>query len=232
MHHEPWGGPTECHTILSHDFKSAGIEPAMVSLDYGNWLLECDMTPTYQYHRSVLQMLQSQTSGRWSLKLPSHALNIRTLMATYPDAKIIWTHRDPYQVTGSFMSMMEAAQKLHLTEPDRDYIARYYPVRLREHVMRPMAVQDQSAADPFYHIFYGDLVRDPLTQMRKLYGWLGMPYTSVTEERTKGWLADNPRGKFGAHDYGLERFGLSVDKLRPYFQDYLDRFPIESENAA
>jgi hypothetical protein len=230
MHHEPWGGPTECHTILSHDFKSAGLEPALVSWDYGNWILNCDTVPTYRYHRSVLQLLQSQTSGRWSLKLPSHALNICTLMATYPDARIIWTHRDPYQVTGSFMSMMEAAQKLHLSEVDTDYITRYYPMRLREHLVRPMAVQDESASDPFYHLFYGDLVRDPIEQMRKLYAWLGMPYSSDTEARTKHWLADNPRGKFGSHDYGLERFGLSVDRLRPFFEDYLNRFPVEREN--
>jgi hypothetical protein len=230
MHHEPWGGPTECHAILSQDCKSAGMEPVVASPDYGNWILECDMAPTYRYHRMVLQMLQSQTSGRWSLKLPSHALNIRTVMATYPDAKIIWTHRDPYQVTGSFMSMMETVQKMHLSEVDTGYIAHYYPKRLREHVVRPMAVQDESGSDPFYHLFYGDLVRDPIGQMRKLYAWLGLPYTDATEERTKAWLADNPRGKFGAHDYGLERFGLSVEGLKPFFQDYLERFDIEREN--
>lgn len=232
MHYEPWDGPTECHTILSHDFKSAGLEPGAVSMDYGMWILECDTAPTYRYHRSVLQVLQSHTSGTWSLKLPSHALNIRTLMATYPDAKIIWTHRDPLQVSASFMSMMAAAEGLHLSEIDYDYIARYYPLRLREHVMRPMAVQDASIADPFFHMFYGDLVRDPVAQMQKLYTWLGRPFTGALEQGVRGWLAKNPQGKFGAHDYDLGRFGMTADQLRPFFQEYQDRFDIETEARA
>jgi hypothetical protein len=229
MHYEPWDGPTECHAILSQDFKSAGLEPGLASMDYGLWLLECDAASAYAYHRMVLQMLQSHTTGRWSLKLPSHALNIRALMAAYPDARIVWTHRDPYRVAGSFLSMMAAAQKLHLTEIDRDYLTRYYPERLRQHVARPMAVQDESAADPFYHLFYSDLVGDPLGQMRKLYAWAGQIFTPQTEAGMSAWLAANPQGKFGRHDYGLAEYGFSVESLKPFFDDYVRRFDPEPE---
>jgi hypothetical protein len=229
LHHEPWDGPTECHTILSHDFKSAGLGPGLASFGYGMWLLECDTGSAYDYHRTVLQMLQSQTTGTWSLKLPSHALNIRTLMAAYPDARIIWTHRDPYQVSASFMSMMAAAQSLHLREIDRDYIRRYYPLRLREHVSRPMAVQDASANDPFHHIFYGDLMRDPVGQMRKLYAWLGRPLTATTEEKMSLWLQNNRQGKFGKHAYSLEDLGFSERELTPFFEDYVARFGLARE---
>jgi hypothetical protein len=229
MHYEPWDGPTECHVLLSHDFKSAGLDPGLASMEYGLWLLECDAASAYAYHRTVLKVLQSHTAGRWSLKLPSHALNIRAVMDVYPDARIIWTHRDPHRVTASFLSMMEAAQALHLTQTDRDYLIGYYPRRLREHVARPMAVQDACARDPFYHLFYSDLVADPLAQMRKLYAWLDQPFTEPAQAAMARWLADNRQGKFGVHAYGLEKFGLSLEGLAPLFEDYLKRFDIARE---
>jgi hypothetical protein len=228
MHYEPWDGPTECHAILSHDFKSAGLDPGLASMEYGQWLLDCDTGSTYAYHRKVLQLLQAHTKGSWSLKLPSDALNIRALMAAYPDARIVWTHRDPYRVTASFLSMMEAAQALHLTEPDRDYLLGYYPMRLREHLVRPMAVQDESAEDPFYHLFYSDLLADPLAEMRRLYAWLEQPFDTA-EAGMARWLAENHQGKFGVHAYGLEKFGLTVEQLTPLFEDYLARFPVARE---
>lgn len=229
MHYEPWDGPTECHSILSHDFKSAGLEPGLASMDYGNWLLECDAASAYAYHRAVLQMLQSHTTGRWSLKLPSHALNIKALMAAYPDARIVWTHRDPYRVAGSFLSMMAAAEKLHLTQIDQDYLASYYPERLRQHVARPMGVQDESASDPFHHVLYRDLVEDPLGQVRKLYAWAGQDFSQAAQSAMSAWLPANPQGKFGRHDYGLEEYGFSVKSLAPYFEDYVRRFGLEPE---
>ena len=65
------------------------------------------MTSAYEYERLVLQILQSKAPGRWSLKMPSHAVHIETLVKTFPDVKMIWAHRDPYKATGSLCSTVE-----------------------------------------------------------------------------------------------------------------------------
>jgi hypothetical protein len=92
-----------------------------------------------------------------------------------------------------------------------------------------MAVQDELQRDPFYHLYYSELVRDPIAQMRKLYAWLAEPLTPQALAGMRAWLAANPQGRFGKHAYGLDEFGLSRAQLMPYFEDYLKRFDIEAE---
>jgi hypothetical protein len=63
-------------------------------------------TPAYAQHRLALQVLQSRRlTGRWILKTPNHLWHLDALLATYPDARIIWTHRDPGPVVTSLASL-------------------------------------------------------------------------------------------------------------------------------
>ena len=55
--------------------------------------------------RRFLQLLQADAPGTWNLKMPSHALWLETLVKTYPDARLVWTHRDPFTATGSLCSL-------------------------------------------------------------------------------------------------------------------------------
>ena len=43
--------------------------------------------------------------GRWVLKYPKHLLSLDALLAEYPDAVLIWTHRDPAAVIPSVVSL-------------------------------------------------------------------------------------------------------------------------------
>ena len=72
---------------------------------YADWLLQTDMASSYGYERSVLQLLQSRAPGTWSLKMPSHAVHIEALLATFPDVRIVWAHRDPFKATASFLRL-------------------------------------------------------------------------------------------------------------------------------
>ena len=69
----------------------------MPTTAYGDWLLDADMTSAYEYERMALQVLQSSAPGVWSLKMPSHAVHIDALLKAFPDARIVWAHRDPVQ---------------------------------------------------------------------------------------------------------------------------------------
>ena len=230
IHYEAPDGPTECTFVMAHDFKSLFVESLGAWPAYSKWMLETDLTSAYEYHHLFLQVLQSKAPGTWCLKLPSHALGIRALMKMYPDARVIWTHRDPFQTTGSLISMIGNAQDITCSDRDIQRLVATYPHQLSEHVRRPMAVQDELQSDPFYHLHYSEMVRDPIGQMRNLYHWLGDEFDDTTRLAMESWLRANPQGKFGAHRYTLDDFGLSRDKLMPYFDDYLARFDIELES--
>lgn len=230
IHYEAPYGPTECTFVMAHDFKSLFVESLSANEDYSNWFLNCDLTSAYEYHRLFLQVLQQHTSGEWCLKLPSHALGIKVLHKMYPDARVIWTHRDPYATVSSLISMISKAEMLTLRESDVEHLKRTYPNQLAEHVRRPMAVQDETGTDPFYHLYYSKMMRDPIAEMRKLYAWLNDDFTPEVEAGMRQWLKDNPQGRFGAHPHNLEKFGLSKKALEPLFADYLKRFDIEMES--
>ena len=229
IHWEFADEPTECTMIHAQDFKSPVWSFTVPLPEYARWVLECDIRSAYQYEQKVLQILQSKTTGAWNLKMPSHALYVRQLLKTFPTARIVWTHRDPYLTVASACSLMRERHRGFRLAPDLGFIARETSFLVAEHVLRPMAVRDEVGEEAFYDLHYADLLRDPVRELRKLYDWLGDPFTEMTESAIRQWLQTHPQGKFGRHRYSLDEFGLSIERLRPLFDDYLGRFSIELE---
>ena len=83
-----------------------------------------------------------------------------------------------------------------------------------------------------YHLYYDDLVRDPLAQMKKVYAWLGDEWTGAAQTGMQSWLEANPQGKFGKHSYSLSQWGFSKKDLEPYFSDYLREHPVATSVEA
>ncbi|MET0374534.1 MAG: sulfotransferase, partial [Rhizorhabdus sp.] len=98
-----------------------------------------------------------------------------------------------------------------------------------EHVNRAMAARDEIGRDRIYDLHYADLVRDPVGSMERLYAWLGDDFTEEAQTGMKGWLADNPQGKFGKHEYQLAQYGLTKDAIDPLVAPYLARYDVERE---
>ena len=105
VHWDEADGPTECIFVQGQDFKAYLWEAFMPNAAYADWLLEADMASAYAYERSVLQMLQSRAPGVWSLKMPSHAVHIEALLQEFPDARLVWAHRDPFKSAASFLRL-------------------------------------------------------------------------------------------------------------------------------
>ena len=80
------------------------------------------MVPAYEFHRRCLQVLQSAIpTQRWALKTPGHMWHMDAVYAVYPDARVVWTHRDPLKVVGSVASLNST---LHATNTDQVDFAR------------------------------------------------------------------------------------------------------------
>jgi hypothetical protein len=224
-HFEAGDGPTECVHLLAQDFKSLMWAVLSSTPTYHDWILFCDMTSAFAHRKRVLQILQSTNPGRWVLKLPSDSLFIRTLVATFPDAKIIWTHRDPYVSLASSFSMRANGRRAFNKDVDIDYMRQRFPLQLALHAARPLQMSRERPND-IYHLYYDDLVANPLQQMKRVYAWLGDEWSAAAEQGMRAWLEQNPQGRFGAHRYSLAQWGLSKADLEPYFADYLRAHPV------
>jgi hypothetical protein len=222
--------PNECMFFIQSDFKALMWEGRGKLPHYRDWLFhDADLTSTYQYHKRFLQLLQADAPGVWSLKQPSHGLWIETLLKIYPDARLVWAHRDPIAATGSFCSLMRMGNSAFGLQPDIAWLAENYPWQAVEHANRIMNSRERLGHDRIVDVHYADLMRDPIPTMRKLYESLGDAFTPAAEHSMRTWLADNPQGKFGKHEYALDQFGLTPDKVRSMFERYLSRYEIEAE---
>lgn len=229
-HWEEADGPTECTFVHSQDFKALLWDAYMPTPAYSDWLLGVDMTSTYDYERSVLQLLQSKAPGSWSLKMPSHAVHIEALLAVFPDARIVWAHRDPYEATASTLSMLQLARSMVTPQLD---LATFVPRvlgQLQAHVERPLQARRRIGHERFFDLHYADLVRDPIGQMRALYDWAGDELTPEVERAMLDWLEHHPRNRFGTRAYSLQEYGVSKADLEPIFREYLSEIDVAMES--
>jgi hypothetical protein len=221
--------PNECMFFISQDFKALMWEGRGKLPNYRDWLFQTDLTSTYQYHKRFLQLLQAEAPGVWNLKQPSHGLWLETLLKIYPDARLIWAHRDPLTATGSFCSLMKMGSQAFGLTPDIEWLGTNYPWQAVQHADRIMDARDRLGHDRIIDVHYADLLRDPIPAMRKVYRSLGDEFTPAAESAMRGWLADNPQDKFGRHEYKLAQFGLTPEKVRGMFERYLSRYDVEPE---
>jgi hypothetical protein len=233
-HWEDADGPTEDMFIHNQDFKGLSWDAFLATQRYAQWLFdETDMTTTYEYQKRYLQVLQSTAPGTWSLKMPSHSVHIDALLRVFPDARLIWAHRDPYKATGSLANMwkLPKGMTLHPDAVDYQALGRDAMNQMRVHVERPLRARDRIGDARFFHMYYHEMMRDPIDVMRRIYDWVGDELTPETEGRMRKWLAAHPQDHYGVNSYRLDEYGLTVEQLTPIFTEYLDTFDIELETA-
>lgn len=221
--------PNECVFFMAHDFKTLMIESKGKLPEYKEFIFSCDMTSAYEYHKKFLQLLQSEAPGVWNVKKPSHALWLETIFKVYPDARVVWTHRDPFTATGSLCSVISLSHMGHMGKIDADWLAEDYPWQAAEHANRIMDFRDKFGEDKIIDVHYADLVNDPVGTTRALYGKLGDEWTAEAEAGIQKWVDDNPQDKFGRHEYKLAQYGLSKENLEPLFERYLSRYDVARE---
>ena len=219
--------PEECLIITSHSFLSFQFQTSHRVPGYQGWLEAQDLRPSYEAHRRFLQHLQWRHPGeRWVLKAPAHLYGIRALFATYPDAGIILTHRDPLEVVPSMASLHATLRSTFSDTIDPAETGAEATARWAEGIRRALAERDSGAvpAERFLDVMYTDLVRDPLAAVRRVYRYYDLPFTDAVEGRMRRFLAENPKDKHGAHLYTLEQFGLDRDVELARYRSYRERF--------
>ena len=221
--------PNECVFMMAGDFKTLMIESKGILPKYREFIFSCDMTSSYEYHKKFLQVLQSKAPGVWNLKKPSHSLFLETLFKVYPNARVIWTHRDPYTATGSLASLIKLSHGAFMGKIDYEWLGENCSWQQFQHVNRIMDFRDKFGENKIIDVQYADLVRDPVGTTRKLYAELGDEFTAEAESGIQGWVDENPQDKFGVHEYKLAQFGLSKEGLEPHFERYLSRYDVEPE---
>ncbi|MCU1484415.1 MAG: hypothetical protein JWN67_1161 [Actinomycetia bacterium] len=224
MHHDEAHEPIECIVMLNQTFASLQFSAMFHIPTYDRWLGETDLVPSYRYHRQVLQLLQSEHPGRWQLKSPHHQLGIDAITTVYPDARLVWTHRDPISVIGSLCSVTCSLTGTFTDADLRLAIAEHWFEEAAVMADRMLAHRDRAGDAAFHDMSYRELVTDPVAATAELYQRFDMAFTAEAEAAMRAHVAASPQGKHGAHRYTLDDFGLDEAQVGERFAAYLDRF--------
>jgi hypothetical protein len=228
IHHDPPDMPLECATVLGQHFTSLHLSTTFNIDSYMQWVLQADHAPAYRYHRMMLQLLQSECPGRWQLKSPVHLLDPSALIAVYPDAKFVLTHRDPVNVIASVCSLVQSLTSTFTDADFRDYIRATWPEVVATLLDRQNAFRDAQIAagngDAFVDVAYGDLVAEPIGTVASIYGSLDHPFTAEAEAAMVAHSAEHRQNRFGTHTYSLEEWDFSRPELEERCAPYLTRY--------
>jgi hypothetical protein len=222
----------ECVTMMAEAMCTPLFHCQFRVPSYEDWVdHEADWSPVYDFHRRQLQHLQSRHQReRWVLKTPAHMWGLEHLLSTYPDARIVFTHRDPVDSMTSYASLTSLVRTMGSDEVDRLEIARDWTARMRRAVEHALEVREEEHPDAiFYDMHFSDFVADQFGVVRKIYEALGLPMSEKAAARMRAFVEQNPKGKHGAHRYTPEEFGVDPSTVRREFRSYIERFGLPPE---
>jgi len=217
--------------VQALDFSSYELEWIATVPRWRDYYLAHDQTPHYAYLKRVLQALQwLRGPARWVLKSPQHLEQLGPLMATFPDATVAITHRDPVSVIASAITMLAYGDRVRRLRVDPPAVAAYWIDRveklLRSCVRDRELVPQAQSHDVLFHEF----MSDDVGTVERIYEIARLPMSTEARAELERFMAENPRGKHGRILYDLKAdFGVEPDSLRERFAFYFERFPIEVE---
>ena len=223
--------PQECGAILGYSFES-NVFLDMFSLpSYEAWLRSRDMGPAYEFHLSFLKHLQWQCPAeRWVLKSSDHVHALATLIQTYPEARIIFLHRDPLKVLQAASSQMMLLKSLFSRSINPRLLGAYEARSLFDKVHKIMEFRDNHLYldEHFIDVRYLDLASDPVRTVRTIYGRFGLTLSMENEARMEAF-ATAERNKRRSDKFSLADFALDLEQEDPRFDLYCERFRVRRE---
>ena len=217
--------------LLDLDLASYVLEWHARVPDWRDYYLGLDQTRHYAYMKKVLQALTFLRGPRtWVLKSPQHCEQLGPLIATFPDATVAFTHRDPVAVIQSAITMMAYSDRLRRTSIDADWLLRYWSDRVHRLLHACVRDRDLVPAERSIDISFHQLNGNEMPVLERLYGLGDVELTPKVRNSFQRYLDGNPRGKHGRIRYELQRhFGVTADELRGRFDFYFDKFDVRPE---
>ena len=230
--------PQECSEITAHVFRSLRFDTTYNIPAYRAWL-DTDVVghlPAYRFHKRFLQHLQHLDARapdpRWVLKCPDHLFALDAIRAVYPDARLVFVHRDPVKVLLSVTKLTEVLRRPFTRRLDKLAIGRQESTRWFDGTRRMMQATDAAdASSPICHVHYLDLVSDPVATVEQVYHHFGMQLPPSAAAAMGRYVAARPNGGYGPHAYHFADHGLDPAAERAKFRPYMLHFGIGAEAA-
>ncbi len=219
IHYMDATSPEECWRLLRQTGKSISFESLANVPRYSAWLARQDWTDAYERHRRNLQLIGLHDADRrWVLKNPSHLVALDALMAVYPDALVVCTHRDPVTSIASACSLSAEATVGTSTTFVGETIGRTQLDMLERSWRSFTEAREKYDAAQFVDVDYREFVTDPVGTVEGIYADFDLPWTEAArDEVLRIDKASREGGRRPAHRYDLADYGLTEEQVRAAF---------------
>jgi hypothetical protein len=218
-------GATECQDLMGMSFRTYHFDGVVRVPGYVQWLMRCDMRETYTFHKSVLKLLQWQCKpSLWHLRTPVHMFALDAFVDAYPNAKFLWSHRDPAKVLGSVCSLIAYIRSWSSDRKDPEELGAEQLAWWVEAIERAMDFRKKFGDDRFVDVSFADLQTDPVNTLAASYGQLGLAFSDAARTQVEEWASRHKPGQRGTHTYELADYGLTPEQVREAFGDYLSTY--------
>ena len=215
-------------SFISDEWMGRHVVPA-----YSAWYATCDRVPGFEFHKQMLQHLQWRCPGeRWVLKSPSHMGQLEALLTVYPDARIVFTHRDPLRVLPSVVSTLYSTAFVRSDQVDVEAMKGWFTGETCKALLDGMTALRRSGRLPESQCFdlrYADLMKDPVAALSGIYEHFEIDYPDSARQAQRDYIDNKPKGRHGQHRYDFADTGLDLDEERARFAEYYAAYDVVNE---
>lgn len=207
--------PEECYLI----FRTYVLMPPGFDFSYlpSYWrgFSAQDHLDAYRLHKQQLQTYQwLNRREHWVLKCPNHLSGLQHLLNVYPDARIVYTHRDPVKVIPSLCSLTAVAWSMISDDVDLDEVVEFAMGMTQRCQEAGESALKTVPKNQLIHVEFDELVADPVATALSIYDRFGYRRDPELEAKASKWLQENRSDKHGTHTYALSDFGLAEEDVR------------------
>jgi len=199
---------------------------------YGRWCEGEDATPAYRHLANLLRLIgwsQQESSLRpWILKTPQHMLDLPALLKVFPDARLIFSHRDPRQFVGSAASLAWNQTIIYSDHAEPHQVGHEWLRKSVLQVERMMKARQALPIERFIDVQYADMDRDWRGTMARIYQFLGLEMDPAVPGMER-YIRRSRALKRHPHRYSLGEFGLSEGEVLEQMEGYTRRFDVSME---
>ncbi len=224
MHYADADTPEEC--VLLHQLSFDGVQTGFeVMLEpYRSWFIEHDLSRLYAEYKNFLKLLQWQRpADYWVLKAPAHMWAIDCVAREFPDATVVWGHRDPVRVSASICSLTRQVMDLYMGDNSHiDQREFAYSVMdfYAESLHRGLNERQRQPQLQFLDYNHKELLDKPMVLLEAIFEASKRDFNPQIATRFQQHISEHPQHKHGEHRYTLEQFGLREEDIRQRFHFY------------
>lgn len=234
LHSHPYNdmlgnGLPECERSWAFDLRM--LTPTAwwrVPMGMGVSGLPVDPPAQYRIHKMMLQAIQHGRPEKYWVLKGFHAGRFPDFFARYPDATVLYIHRDPVQSIASRIKMVADLTEGLTGSVDMAEQSRIHTAMGRASFHAIMG--NPMMSDPrVHHVRYQDFIADQVGVIRGYYEFACRPWTAEAEAAMRHYLAHHKGDRYGKFVYSTDLIGEDLEALHEEFAPYRERYGLDIE---